>query len=237
MFAVDEAADQRARLRTGAVTAAIDGLIEQGKTGDARELIQKGGFDADLGPKPARLLLGRIDMSEEDNAAKAAEEADRARRLAVAEIGLRAGRGQVFPQELDTALAQGTIGAEEHAGFLAEIERFKDDRARRIEGMERLSDLLARRQRPDAEDAADRAAVDAVFENLAEDIAGHPPEDRASIEDDYVRRTGMLPAALRDTLIGGQSPRLRFPISLPDCPSSSTISPSYPLLPSSSPPS
>ena len=42
-----------------------------------------------------------------------------------------------------------------------------------------------------------------MFENLAEDIAGHPPEDRASIEDDYVRRTGMLPAALRGSLIGG----------------------------------
>ncbi len=69
--------------------------------------------------------------------------------------------------------------------------------------MERLSGLLARRQRPDAEDAADRAAVDAVFENLAEDIAEHPPEDRASIEDDYVAATGMLPAALRDHLLGG----------------------------------
>ncbi|MCH9053113.1 MAG: hypothetical protein IIA72_18980, partial [Proteobacteria bacterium] len=30
-----------------------------------------------------------------------------------------------------------------------------------------------------------------------------PPEDRASIEDDYVAATGMLPAVLRDTLIGG----------------------------------
>ena len=64
-------------------------------------------------------------------------------------------------------------------------------------------------EKPDAGDPADRAAVDAVFENLAEDIAEHPPEDRASIEDDYVRRTGMLPAALRDTLIGGMlSPQL-----------------------------
>ena len=121
----------------------------------------------------------------------------------MAEIGLRAGKGQVVPAELDTALAEGTIGPEEHAGFLAKIERFKHDRAGRIEGMERLSDLLARRKKPDAEDAAGRAAVDAVFENLAEDIAEHPPEDRASIEDNYVAATGMLPAALRDRLIGG----------------------------------
>ena len=42
-----------------------------------------------------------------------------------------------------------------------------------------------------------------MFANLAEDIAEHPPEDRASIEDDYVAATGMLPAVLRDTLIGG----------------------------------
>ncbi len=63
--------------------------------------------------------------------------------------------------------------------------------------------MLARRERPDPEDAADRAAVDAVFESLARAFAEHPPDAQALIEDDYVRRTGMLPAALRDRLIGG----------------------------------
>ncbi|MCH7711237.1 MAG: hypothetical protein IH903_06315, partial [Proteobacteria bacterium] len=42
-----------------------------------------------------------------------------------------------------------------------------------------------------------------MFANLAEDIAEHPPEDRASVEDDYVAATGMLSAVLRDSLIGG----------------------------------
>ena len=203
VFADEEIADQRARLRTGTVIAAINGLIEQGKTGFARELILKGAFDPDLGDQPARLLLGRIEKTERDSAFKAAEEADRARKLAVAEIGLRVATGNAFPGEIDLALAQGTIGAGQHARFLAKIERFQDDRARRIEGMVRVNDLLARREKPDAEDAADRAAVDALFEGLAEDIAEHPPEDRAWIEDDYVARTGMLPAALRDRLLGG----------------------------------
>ena len=135
VFADGEIADQRARLRTGTVIAAINGLIEQGKTGFARQLIQKGAFDPDLGDQPARLLLDRIDKTEKDNAFKAAEETVRARRLAVAEIGLRVRKGQVFPAELDAALAQGTIGSEEHTGFLAKIERFNEDRAKRIEDM------------------------------------------------------------------------------------------------------
>lgn len=147
--------------------------------------------------------MGRIDKSEKDNARNAARQADKARTLAVADLVVRVATGKAFPAEIDLALEQGTIGAAEHAGFLAKIERFKHDRASMIEGMERLSDLLARRQKPDGADPADRAAVDAVFENLAEDIAEHPPEDRAWIEDDYVRRTGMLPATLRDHLLAG----------------------------------
>ena len=147
--------------------------------------------------------MGRIDMSETDNAAKAAEGTDRARRLAVAEIGLRAGRGQVFPQELDVALAQETIGAEQHAGFLAAIEQQDEDSARRADGTARVNDKLARLEKPDAADPADRAAVDVVFEDIAEAIAGRPPEERAIIETRFGRRTGMLPAALRDSLLGG----------------------------------
>ena len=121
----------------------------------------------------------------------------------MAEIGLRAGKGQVFPQELEVALAEGTIGAEEHAGFLAELKRHDDDNARRADGVARFKDLLANGEKPDADDPADRAAVDAMFENLAEAIAGRPPEEKANIETRFVRRTGILPAALRDTLIGG----------------------------------
>ena len=147
--------------------------------------------------------MGRIEKSDRDAAAQAALEADTARTVAVAETDLRVARGQLFPVELEVALAQGTIGAEEHTDFLAALKRFKDERARRIEGMERIDDLLARRQKPDGADPADRTAVDAVFENLAEDIAEQPPEDRAWIEDNFVRRTGMLPAALRDRLLGG----------------------------------
>ncbi len=200
VFADDEAKDQRAALRAGTVTAAIDGLIERGATGDARELIQKGGFDAELGEEPARLLLGRIEMSEEDNALRSAEEAAEARSAGVADLVVRVATGKVFPVELEVALAQGTIGAEEHAGFLADIERFKDDRARRIEGKERINELLAGRQKPDE---TDRAAVDAMFESLARAFDEHPPDARALIENDYVARTGMLPLALRDRLIGG----------------------------------
>ena len=205
VFADDEIAEQQAALRLRTVVYAVDGLIQRGATGEARELVTGGAAGAGLKRGAARFLLGHIGMSEEDNVAKAAVEAVRARRLAVAEIGLRAGRGQMFPVELDVALAQGTIGPEEHTGFLAKIERFKDDRARWIEGIGRINDKLARRQKPDGDDPADRAAVDAVFANLAEDIAEHPPEDRASIEDDYVAATGMLPAALRDSLIGGRA--------------------------------
>ena len=203
VFADGEIADQRARIRTGTVIAAINGLIEQGKTGFARELIQKGAFDADLGDQPARLLLGRIAKTEQDNAFKAAEETVRARRLAVAEIGLRVRKGQLFPAELDAALAQGTIGPEEHADFLAKIEKQDEDRAKRIEDMVRVSDLLARGEKPDADDAADRAAIDAKFEGLTAAIAERPPEERAFIETRFVRRTGMLPATLRDRLLSG----------------------------------
>ncbi len=203
VFADEEIAGQRARLRTGTVIAAINGLIEQGKTGFARELIQKGAFDPDLGDQPARLLLGRIAKTEKDNAFKAAEETVRARRLVVAEIGLRAGKGQLFPAELDAALAQGTIGAAEHADFLAEIERIEEDRDKRIEDMARVSDLLARGEKPDAEDPADRAAIDAKFEGLTAAFADRPPEERAFIETRFVRRTGMLPATLRDRLLSG----------------------------------
>ena len=74
--------------------------------------------------------------------------------------------------------------------------------------MEGVNDLLANGERPDADNPADRAAVDVVFEDIAEAIAERPPEERAFIETRFVRRTGMLPAALRDTLIGGQSSRL-----------------------------
>ncbi len=98
--------------------------------------------------------------------------------------------------------------------------------------MEGVNDLLANGERPDADNPAHRAAVDASFEALSAAFAEHPPKDRASIEDDYVAATGMLPAALRDSLIGGQSPQLS--LILPDCPASSTVAPSYPLLPSSS---
>jgi len=200
VFADDEFAEQRAALRLRTVVFAVDGLIERGATGDARELVTGGAADADLGPATARFLLGRIDMSEEDNAAKAAEEAAEARSAGVADLVVRVATGKVFPVELEVALAQGTIGPEEHADFLAKIERFKDDRARRIEGKERINELLARRQKPDE---TDRAAVDAVFEDIAEAIAGRPPEERAIIETRFVRRAGMLPAALRDSLIGG----------------------------------
>jgi len=37
-------------------------------------------------------------------------------------------------------------------------------------------------EKPDPADAADRAAVDAVFEGLARAIAERPPEERAFIE-------------------------------------------------------
>ncbi len=42
-----------------------------------------------------------------------------------------------------------------------------------------------------------------MFEDIAEAIAERPPEEKALIETRFVRRTGMLPAALRDSLIGG----------------------------------
>ena len=62
-------------------------------------------------------------------------------------------------------------------------------------------DEVAKVRTPD--DSADRAAVDAVFDDLAEAIAGRSAEERAFIETRFVRRTGMLPVALRDSLIGG----------------------------------
>ena len=62
-------------------------------------------------------------------------------------------------------------------------------------------DEVAKVRTPD--DSADRAAVDVLFDDLAEAIAGRSAEERAFIETRFVRRTGMLPAALRDSLIGG----------------------------------
>ncbi|MCH7711573.1 MAG: hypothetical protein IH903_08040, partial [Proteobacteria bacterium] len=203
VFADVEAAEQRARLRSGAVTAAIDGLIERGATGDARELIQKGGFDSEFGSKPARLLLGRIAKSEKDNARNAAKQADKANTVAVADLDFRVATGQTFSEELDFEFEQGTISAAEYADFLAELKQQDEDSARRADGVARVKDLLANLEKPDPDDPADRAAVDVLFDDLAEAIAGRPPEERAFIETRFVRRTGMLPAALRDSLIGG----------------------------------
>ncbi|MCH8197039.1 MAG: hypothetical protein IH904_03050 [Proteobacteria bacterium] len=112
--------------------------------------------------------MGRIEKTERDNATNAAKQADKAKTVAVGDLVVRVATGKAFPAEIDLALAEGTIGAAEHADFLAEIERFDDDRAKGIEGMVRVNDLLARGEKPDAEDAADRAAVDALFEGLAE---------------------------------------------------------------------
>ena len=148
-------------------------------------------------------MLDRIARSEKDNALLAAEQAEEARRAGVADIRFRIAKGQVFPVELDVALAQGTIGAGQHARFLAKIGKQDEDRAGRIEGMVRVNDRLADGEKPDADDPADRAAVDANFDALSATIAERPPEDKAWIEDDYVAETGMLPAALRDSLIGG----------------------------------
>ena len=147
--------------------------------------------------------MGRIDKSERDNARNAALEAAEARSAGVAEIGLRSSNGQAFREELDLEFEEGTISAAEYADFLAELKRFDVDSARRAEGIERVNDMLARREKPDGADPTDRAAVDVVFEDLAEAIAERPPEERAFIETRFVRRTGMLPAALRDSLIGG----------------------------------
>ena len=83
------------------------------------------------------------------------------------------------------------------------MEQQDEDSARRADGTARVNDKLARREKPDAADAADRAAVDAVFESLARTFAEHPADARTLIENDYVARTGMLPAALRDSLLGG----------------------------------
>ncbi|MCH8183999.1 MAG: hypothetical protein IID55_12520 [Proteobacteria bacterium] len=203
MFAADEAAEQRARLRAGAVTAAVDGLIERGNTGEARELIQKAGFGAELGPKPARLLLGRIAKSERDNAKNAARQAGKANTVAVADLDFRVATGQAFPEELDLEFEEGTISAAEYADFLAELKRFDVDSARRADGAARVTGKLANGEKPDAGDPAERAAVEELFDDLVEANAGRPPEERAIIETRFVRRTGMLPAALRDSLIGG----------------------------------
>ena len=69
--------------------------------------------------------------------------------------------------------------------------------------MVRVNDKLANDGKPDPDDPADRAAVDASFDGLSATLAEHPPEDRALIEDDYVAETGMLPAALSDSLTAG----------------------------------
>ena len=147
--------------------------------------------------------MGRIDKSERDAARNAAKQADKAKSVAVADLDFRVATGQAFAEELDFELEQGTIGPEEHAEFLAELEQQDEDSARRADGTARVNDKLARREKPDAADPADRAAVDVVFEDIAEAIAGRPPEERAIIETRFGRRTGMLPVALRDSLLGG----------------------------------
>ncbi|MCH8197041.1 MAG: hypothetical protein IH904_03060 [Proteobacteria bacterium] len=203
VFADEEIADQRARLRTGTVIAAINGLIEQGKTGFARELIQKGAFGADLGDQPARLLLGRIAKSERDNARNAAKQADKAKTVAVADLDFRVATGQAFAEELDFEFEEGTISVAEYAEFLAELEQQDEDSARRADGMVRVKGKLANGEKPDPDDPADRAAMDVLFDDLVEANAGRPPEERANIETRFVRRTGMLPDALRDSLLAG----------------------------------
>ena len=147
--------------------------------------------------------MGRIARSERDNARNAVRQADKAKSVAVADLDFRVATGQAFAEELDSEFEEGTISAAEYADFLAELKRFDVDRARRADGAARVKDLLANLEKPDPDDPADRAAVDVLFDDLAEAIAGRPPEERTFIETRFVRRTGMLPAALRDSLIGG----------------------------------
>lgn len=104
VFADDEIAEQRAALRLRTVVFAVDGLIQRGATGEARALVTGGAFDSDLGPGAARFLLDRIGKSEKDNALLAAKQSVEARTLAVAEIGHRVAKGQVFPEERAPAL-------------------------------------------------------------------------------------------------------------------------------------
>ncbi|MEE9250041.1 MAG: hypothetical protein V3U93_02810 [Alphaproteobacteria bacterium] len=118
-------------------------------------------------------------------------------------MGRRFAGCQAFREELDFELEQGTISPEEHADFMAEFERQDEDHTRRADGTARVNDKLARREKPDAGDPAERAAVDVVFEDIAEANAQRPPEEKALIETRFVRRTGMLPAALRDSLLAG----------------------------------
>ncbi len=83
------------------------------------------------------------------------------------------------------------------------LEEHEEGQRRKAEDIARVTDLLARGEKPDPSDPADRAAVEAHFESIAGALAELPPEDRAVAEDLYVQQTGILPAVLRDTLFGG----------------------------------
>ena len=111
--------------------------------------------------------------------------------------------GAASEEEVDQALETDAIGAEQHARLIGELERQAEERRRRTAGIARIAERIARGEKPDPNDPADRAAVEAHFETVANSLAELPPEDRAAAEDAYVAQTGILPTAIRNALLGG----------------------------------
>ncbi len=67
----------------------------------------------------------------------------------------------------------------------------------------RVTEALARGEKPDPIDPDDRQAVEAHFDSIAGALAEFPPEDRAVAEDLYIQQTGVLPTPVKNALLGG----------------------------------
>ncbi len=95
------------------------------------------------------------------------------------------------------------IAPEEKERLARLLEEHEERERRKAADVARVTEALARGEKADPNDPADRAAVEAHFETVSDSLAELPPEDRAAAEDLYVEQTGVLPTPVRNALLGG----------------------------------
>ncbi len=118
--------------------------------------------------------MSRIAKAEKERAADHAARAATEKARRAFELQVRVSSGAASEEEVDQALTNEAIGAEQHARLVEELERQAEDRRRRTAGIARIAEILARGEKPDPSNPTDRAAVEAHFES----VAGASPNSR-----------------------------------------------------------
>ncbi len=121
----------------------------------------------------------------------------------VTRFSLRLEKGEASREELARAEANGVIAPQEKERLARLLEEHEERQRRKAADVARVTERLARGEKPDPSDPADRDAVEAHFESIAGGFADLPPEDRATALRDYVLRLGVMPDALVREFRGG----------------------------------